>query len=65
MDARHNELGRHIETEILGCIVDAILSAETELSQASDNQWQQILVDSCRQQKLCTSPESDSVATRC
>jgi len=65
MGATQKRIGRNVENEILRCIVDAMLAAETELSQAKDDQWQRILVDSCRQQKLRPHSTDAPPATSC
>jgi len=51
MMATKDRVEKDLETEILRCIVDAMLEAEIELNEASGDQWQKILVDSCRRRK--------------
>jgi hypothetical protein len=52
-DYEHTDsaVDRDAETHILGQIVDAMLAAESVLQNATPQEWEQILVASCRRQK--------------
>lgn len=41
----------HTETGILSLIVDAMLAVQTDLQDATVEQWSHTLADSCRRQK--------------
>jgi hypothetical protein len=53
MDDTRTRIGRHvdIETHILSCIVDAMLSVQADLQEATGEAWTRTLIDSCRRQK--------------
>jgi hypothetical protein len=56
---------RDNETHILGRIVDAMLAAETDLRDATVEEWTHTLVESCRQQKRRYADRGMSVASSC
>ena len=60
-----SESHRDNETHILARIVDAMLAAETDLCDATVEQWTHTLVESCRQQKRRCADQQTSVASSC
>ncbi|MCA9119515.1 MAG: hypothetical protein H6822_11140 [Planctomycetaceae bacterium] len=56
------KIGRTAEREILDRIVNAMLSAEDQLCNASVQEWTRVLTDSCRMQKLT---ERSTLVTTC
>ena len=55
----------NVEAEMLHCIVEAMLDAEIQLHEANVDQWQRILVDSCRRRKSRSEGAPLFAATRC
>jgi hypothetical protein len=53
------------EADILSQIVDAMLAAESDLLDASEEQWSRTLVASCRQQKQLARDNRLSMASTC
>ena len=53
------------ETNILDRIVDAMLAAETDLRDATVEQWTHTLVQSCRRQKRLYADQNVSMASTC
>jgi hypothetical protein len=43
------------ETRVLGRIIDAMLAVQTDLQNASVEQWSKTLLDACRRQKRLAS----------
>ena len=58
-------LDRDVETRILGQIVDAMLAAENVLQNASPQEWEQILVASCRRQKRTEDKRNVALTATC
>jgi hypothetical protein len=56
---------RDNETNILDCIVDAMLAVETDLRTATVAEWAQTLVESCRRQKRLYADQRISMASKC
>jgi hypothetical protein len=54
-----------LEKDILSQIVDAILAAESELVDASEEQWNRALVASCRRQKQRAHDDRSSMVSTC
>jgi len=51
------------ERQILEQIVNAILAAKSDLADATTRQWRQVIVESCRQQKLAIANTRLQLAT--
>ena len=53
MDDTRTRTGRHIDadTNILSRIVDAMLAVQSDLQNATGDEWTRTLIDSCRRQK--------------
>ena len=51
MHGMHAHLKYDAETDVLSRIVEAMLSVESDLQDAADDEWSQILAEACRQQK--------------
>ena len=56
---------RDNETNILDRIVDAMLAVETDLRDATVEEWTHTLVQSCRRQKHLYADQSISMASTC
>jgi hypothetical protein len=54
MQSTRNRINlQHVdENELLACVVEAMLDAQHDLQDASQDQWSRILVDSCRRRKV-------------
>ena len=53
------------ERQILKQIVNAMFAAESELADATIQEWRKVMVDSCRLQKMALGSQPGAVATTC
>jgi len=67
MEEKRIELTSQHDTQsnILSCIVDAMLDAESDLRDATVEQWTRTLVQSCRRQKQLYADHDVSIASTC
>ncbi len=67
MDETQNRTSRQCDTEtnILSRIVDAMLAVQTDLQDATVEEWTRTLVASCRQRKGSASDQHASMTSTC